>query len=71
MGHGSDIMSASRAADLWQGFLTLFEGQALRFATNAGLPPDSWTPATDATFDLGVIVIATAKAGCLWVEDED
>ena len=31
----------------------------------------SWTPATDATFDGGVIVLGHARSGVLWLEDED
>jgi len=30
-----------------------------------------WTPATDATFDMGLLVIAPNKVGCLWIEEED
>jgi hypothetical protein len=67
----SIIMSAVRAAELWAGFMALFEGQDAKFATNASAYPNAWTPATEATFDLGVLVIGTSKAGCLWVEDED
>ena len=31
----------------------------------------SWTPATDATFDGGVIVLDRSRSGVLWLEDED
>jgi hypothetical protein len=31
----------------------------------------AWTPATDATFDGGVIVIDSNLSGILWLEDED
>lgn len=31
----------------------------------------AWNPATDATFDTGVLILGQLKAGCLWVEDED
>jgi hypothetical protein len=71
LAYGSCVMSGSRAANLWRRFVALFEGQDVRFATNAGSFPGSWNPATSATFDLGVLVIGTSKAGCLWVEDED
>ena len=30
-----------------------------------------WTPATDATFDGGIIAIDTNSSGILWLEDED
>ena len=71
MAHGSEIMSASRAADLWQQFRALFDGQELEFASNTGTLPNSWNPATPATFDTGVLVMGTTKAGCFWVEEED
>jgi hypothetical protein len=31
----------------------------------------SWNPATNATFDLGVILLGNMRSGILWVEDED
>jgi hypothetical protein len=71
LAYRSNIMSAARAAELWARFMALFEGQDAKFATNASAYLDAWTPATEATFDLGVLVIGTSKAGCLWVEDED
>ena len=36
-----------------------------------GLLLGSWNPATKATFDAGVLVIAQDRCACLWVEDED
>jgi hypothetical protein len=71
LAYGSEIMSRVRAADLWRHFMELFQGQEVTFATNAGAQSGSWMPATKATFDMGVLVIGTTRAGCLWVEDED
>ena len=71
LAHGSEIMSATRAAELWQQFMALFEGQDVEFATNAAGHLGSWTPATGSIFDMGVLLIGSASAGCLWVEDED
>jgi hypothetical protein len=71
LAYRSIIMSAARAAELWERLMALFQGQDTKFATNASAHPNAWTPATEATFDLGVLVIGTSKAGCLWVEDED
>ena len=65
------IMSVLRAADLWRQFMALFEGQEVEFATNVLTDPTHWMPATQATFDMGVLVIGSSKTGCLWVEDED
>ena len=71
LAYGSKIMALARATHLWKRFLEAFEGQDVEFATNAGSDACSWMPATKATFDLEVLVIGTAMAGCLWVEDED
>ena len=57
--------------DLWQKFIALFEGEDTVFATNASTDLASWTPATQATFDIGVLVLGTTKVGCFWVEEED
>ena len=71
MAYSAEIMSRAHAADLWRHFMELFQGQEVEFATNAGAHSGSWMPATNATFDMGVLVIGTTRAGCLWVEDED
>jgi len=76
LAYGVEIMGLSDAADLWREFKALFDGQGVEFVTNqditdVGAGSYSWTPATAATFDLGVLVIGATRAGCLWVEDED
>jgi len=71
LAYDSKIKSVSRAIDLWRHFLALFDGQEIQFASNAAAQGDSWTPATQATFDRGILVLGTTKAGCLWVEEED
>ena len=71
LAYNSEIMSVSDAADLWRQFTALFEGQDVGFVSNAGAESSSWTSATSATFDMGVLVLGVIKAGCLWVEDED
>jgi hypothetical protein len=71
LAYGLPIIGADRADHLWAEFVALFEGQDAKLATNAGADSYSWTPATESTFDLGVLVIGTSKAGCLWVQDED
>ncbi len=72
-------MSPDEADRLAAAFLDLFGPAALYFG-NGWRPPDvpgermmsnSWTPATDATFDTGVVVVGPERSGCLWVEDED
>jgi len=46
---------------------TLSAKRGLPSAAEAG----SWMPATQSTFDMGVLVIGATRVGCLWVEDED
>jgi hypothetical protein len=71
LAHQKQIMSPSSAAELWQRFMTLFDGQDVEFVSNTDALIDAWSPATPATFDMGVLVIGEGKAGCFWVEDED
>jgi hypothetical protein len=71
LAHEVEIMSLPRAKELWRRFLDVFEGQNIRLVTNASQDATSWTPATQSTFDMGVLVIGTDKVGCLWVEEED
>lgn len=64
-------MSPARATALWQQFLQLFDGQKLHFFSNCRPGRHQWSPATNATFDMGVLIIGESSSGCLWVEDED
>jgi hypothetical protein len=57
-------MPEQQAEQLTERFFAQF-GAGARFVTN------NWCPATDATFDGGVLVIGPQRSGCLWVEDED
>jgi hypothetical protein len=71
LAYGSHIMSSTDAADRWRQFLALFQGQDVSFFTNTVADAQSRNPATDATFDMGILVIGATRAGCLWVEEED
>jgi hypothetical protein len=71
LAYGLRIMTPPRAMELWQGFMDAFEGQEVSFATNVWTGMKSWNRATEATFDMGVLVIGPNAGGCLWVEDED
>jgi hypothetical protein len=71
LAYRGNIMSPTRAAELWQQFMALFDQQDVHLLTNAAADLQSWTPATSATFDLGILVIGASKGGCLWVEDDD
>ena len=71
LAYGNEIMSASCAAELWQQFMALFDGQDVEFVSNTNTEMKSWCPAAAATFDMGVLVIGERKAGCFWIEEED
>jgi hypothetical protein len=83
LAYGAELMSEARAAELADRFIADFGADA-RYCTNGSwhLPPvvahdgrsghgPGWIPATDATFDTGVLVIGAVRSGCFWVEDED
>ena len=71
LAYGTEIMSSARAAAFWQQFLQLFNGQKLHLFSNSRSGPRQWNPATNSTFDIGVLVVGESSSGCLWVEDED
>ncbi|MGN6368901.1 MAG: hypothetical protein ACTHN5_11635 [Phycisphaerae bacterium] len=74
MAYSHQIMAEERAKELAQQFLEQFGAEA-KFYSNGwtGWETGSteWNPATDATFDTGVLVIGKDRSGCIWVEDED
>jgi hypothetical protein len=67
MAYSQPCMSENRAKELAVQFFAQFGSQA-RYFSNGW--PGGWNPATDATFDTGVLVTGD-RSGCLWVEDED
>ncbi|MBY6035012.1 hypothetical protein KUV59_17720, partial [Marinobacter daepoensis] len=78
MAYSVKIMSPEKAKNLAAEFVCNF-GDEAKFYTNGeyGKPrknPNvgpSWSPATEATFDTGVIVINKEVVGCAWFADED
>lgn len=78
MAYNVKIMSSEKAKNLAVEFVGNF-GDEAKFYTNGeyGKPRKSlnvgpsWSPATDATFDTGVIVIFNEVVGCAWFADED
>jgi hypothetical protein len=70
LAYGMEAMSADQAAQLASAVLGLMPESARWFSNR--IPGDnSWNPATDATFDAGVVGISTEGAVVIWVEDED
>ncbi len=64
LAYSDEVMPQHKAEQLTEKFFKQF-GTGARFFTNNGCP------ATDATFDEGVLVVGTQRSGCFWVEDED
>ena len=71
----SEILEEQQARDLAAAFVEFCGGDAARYAvnTNGDIKSGSysWDPATDATFDAGVVAIGPDVAAVLWVADED
>lgn len=74
LAYNGELMPLLPAQALAAEFVSAF-GPSARCATNTeGLPnesPMAWTPATDATFDIGVAILGQSAAGIYWVADED
>ena len=81
MAYNAEILPADRAVELADRFLSPFRAQEVRFFTNGSFHEArgpkltwsgaSWNPATQATFDTGVMILGPKFSACLWVEDED
>ena len=79
LAYGNRLLSLSRAQDLAGQVMQRFTSPGIRFLTNgqfkhgaaAALVLSHWDPATDATFDTGVLMLGTAESGCVWVAEED
>jgi hypothetical protein len=64
LAYDAEVIPESQAARLTDRFFAPF-GAGTRFFT------DNACPATDATFDEGVLLLGPDRSGCFWVEDED
>jgi len=75
MAFDKKIMSAAQAFALAKAFVDCFPHEATCFYTNSTFGkkqvPRSWSPATDATFDAGLLVLSRGITACLWLKDED
>lgn len=74
LAYRAEVMPLDHAASLARALIAHC-GQRARFATNTesvpGEMPLAWFPATDATFDCGVLIIGDRARAVYWVEDED
>ena len=74
LAYDAELMLEHRAKWLAAEFLSRFDRHQSRFATNRvelAEGASSWTPATDATFDTGLVIAGEAGSGLYWVADED
>ena len=79
LAYGVELVSPARAQGLAIAFVQAAGGHGARYFTNGTLGTAnasaaqgvSWSPATDATFDTGILVIMPQRSACLWFEDED
>ena len=79
LAYGARIMSLARAEALAGEVIQTFGRRGSRYFTNgefkqdagAGLVLSKWDPATKATFDTGVLIVAPGESACVWVTEED
>ena len=79
LAYGNRLISLGRAEELASQVMQRFAQGGSRYFTNAefkhgaaaALVLSRWDPATNATFDTGVIILGAAETGCVWVADED
>ena len=74
MAYSHPMMAEERAKELAERFLEQFGAEAKVYSngwTGWETGSTGWNPATDATFDTGVLIIGNDRSGCVWVEDED
>lgn len=74
LAYGSEIIPLKRASEIADlVFLDFQEGEAT-FLSNSDWKNNelsTWNPATQATFDSGIIAIGKKSSFCIWFEDED
>jgi hypothetical protein len=79
LAYGNRLISLGRAEELASQVMQRFAGAGVRYYTNAefkhgaaaALVLSRWDPATNASFDTGVIILGASESACVWVADED
>jgi hypothetical protein len=79
MAYKAELMPHQQAEELAKSLLAEYAANSARYFTNGDfgkLGQDTnvvpgWNPATNATFDSGVLVLGIHKSRCLWVQDKD
>lgn len=79
MAYHCELVPSAEADNLASEFVDAFVDQKATYFTNGefgrprkalGVGP-SWTPATNATFDTGILVLTRDRIACAWFMDED
>jgi hypothetical protein len=79
LAYGTRLMSLAKAEELAGAFIDRYAKAGASLYTNAefkrdagaGLVMTRWNPATSATFDTGVLIIAAPESACVWIAEED
>lgn len=79
MAYHCELMPRDKAERLAKDFVDSFADEGASYYTNGEFGQSrkhpnvgpSWTPATTATFDTGVLVLAATRTVCAWFMDED
>lgn len=75
LAYNGELMPEQEAMQFAREFIKQFDDSPMRLFTNGDFDIDptraSWSAATDATFDTGVLVLTPHAVGCLWFMDED
>lgn len=72
--YNQKLMKPEEAASTAHLFLDLFRNESPKYYSNSelfGYSTRSWSGATEAAFDSGILVLSNHKTGCIWLEDED
>jgi hypothetical protein len=73
LAYQAEVMPMDRAMSLARALIAHC-GTRSKFATNTADIPgrlSTWFPASDATFDCGVLIIGDRACAVYWIEDED
>ena len=71
MAYDAEIIAPEKARNLTERLMKLVDVKKARFYTNRRFGLSSWNPATDATFDNGILIVDNQTVTCIWFEDED
>jgi hypothetical protein len=73
MAYDTELMKPELASAFTANFITLIPRPRRWFTNGDGFPSSqySFNPATDFTFDMGVVAVADGRAWIAWFKDED